>query len=58
MSELSTTVRGCTTLFGKTGHVFFPLMLAKDVAQISRQEVTLLNILYLIHSPLAMLCRR
>ncbi len=34
--------------FGKRCHVFLPLIAAKTVAFISRQEVTLLNKLYLI----------
>jgi hypothetical protein len=40
--------------FGKTGHVFLPAIPAKGVAHISRQEITLLEILYLISSSLAM----
>jgi hypothetical protein len=34
--------------FGKRCHVFLPMILAKDVANISRQEVTLLSKLYLL----------
>jgi hypothetical protein len=34
--------------FGKRCHVFLPMILAKDVASISRQEVTLLSTLYLL----------
>jgi hypothetical protein len=37
---------------------FLPLFLAKDVARISRQEVTLLYTLYLIPSSLAMFSRK
>jgi hypothetical protein len=44
--------------FGKSCHVFLPMILAKDVAHISRQNVTLLNILYLLSSSLAMFSRR
>ena len=44
--------------FGKTCRVFLPLFLAKDVARISRQEVTLLYTLYLIPSSLAMFSRK
>jgi hypothetical protein len=40
--------------FGKTGHVFLPVFPAKDVAYISRQEVTLLSKLYPLTSNLAM----
>ncbi len=43
---------------GKTCHVFLSLFLAKDVAHISRQNVTLLNTLYLLSSSLAMFSRK
>jgi hypothetical protein len=35
-------------LFGKTCHVFLPMILAKDVANTLRQEVTLLSTFYLL----------
>ena len=44
--------------FGKTCHVFLPAIPAKDVAHISRHEVTLLNALYLIPSSMAMVSRK
>ena len=44
--------------FGKTCHVLLPMISAKDVTHISRQEVTLLNILYLVSSPLAIFSRQ
>jgi Thiolase, C-terminal domain len=44
--------RAFFTPFGKRCHVFLPMILAKDVANISRQEVTLLSKLYLLSSPL------
>jgi hypothetical protein len=44
--------------FGKTCHVLLPMISAKDVTHISRQEVTLLNILYLVSSPLALFSRQ
>jgi hypothetical protein len=40
--------------FGKTCHAFLPMMLAKDVANISGQEVTLLDKVYPIPSTLTM----
>jgi hypothetical protein len=35
-------------LFGKTCRAFLPMILAKDVANTSRQAVTLLSTLYLL----------
>jgi hypothetical protein len=46
--------RAFFTPFGKTCHVFLPMLLAKDVAHTSRQAVTLLYKLYLLSSFLAM----
>jgi hypothetical protein len=40
--------RAFFTPFGKTCHVFLPMILAKDVANTLRQEVTLLYKLYLL----------
>jgi hypothetical protein len=40
--------RAFFTPLGKTCHVFLPAILAKDVANISRQKVTLLSQLYLL----------
>jgi hypothetical protein len=42
----------------KRGHVFLPLFSAKDVAFITRQNVTLLYKLYLISSAVAMRHRK
>src|SRR6266567_5228612 len=50
--------RAFFTPFGKRCHVFLPMILAKDVANISRQEVTLLSKLYLLSSPLTMWHRK
>jgi hypothetical protein len=44
--------------FGKTCHVFLPVILAKDVASNLGQAVTLLYTLYLIPSSLAMFSRK
>src|SRR5258708_40182631 len=44
--------RAFFTPFGKRCHVFLPMILAKDVANTLRQEVTLLSTLYLLSSPL------
>src|SRR5260370_41692242 len=44
--------------FGKTCHVFLPLISAKDVASNSGQAVTLLYTLYLLSSSLAMFSRK
>ncbi len=44
--------------FGKTCRVFLPVILAKDVASTSRQEVTLLTTLYLLSSPLTIRYRK
>jgi hypothetical protein len=46
--------RAFFTPFGKTCHVFLPLNLAKTVAFILEQEITLLSKLYLYTSLLAM----
>jgi hypothetical protein len=40
--------RAFFTPFGKTCHMLLPVILAKDVANTSRQEVTLLSTLYLL----------
>jgi len=40
--------RAFFTPFGKTCHVFLPMMRGKDVANTLRQEVTLLSTLYLL----------
>jgi hypothetical protein len=40
--------RAFFTPFGKRCHVFLPVILAKDVANTLRQEVTLLSTLYLL----------
>ena len=50
--------RAFFTPFGKTCHVFLPLFLAKDVANSSGQEVTLLYTLYPISSTLTMWYRK
>jgi hypothetical protein len=47
--------RAFFALFGKKCHVFLPAILAKNVAPISGQVVTLLDKLYLIPSSLARL---
>jgi hypothetical protein len=44
--------------FGKSCHVFLPLMLAKTVASILGQAVTLLDTLYLIPASFAMVSRK
>jgi hypothetical protein len=44
--------------FGKTGHVVLALSLAKDVAHILRQEITLLDTLYCNFLSLAMVSRK
>jgi hypothetical protein len=41
-------LRAFFPLLGKSCHVFLPMILAKDVASISRQEFTLLSTLYLL----------
>jgi hypothetical protein len=41
-------LRAFFSLFGKTCHAFLPMILAKDVANTLRQEVTLLSTLYLL----------
>jgi hypothetical protein len=41
-------LRAFFSLFGKTCHTFLPMILAKDVANTSGQEVTLLFTLYLL----------
>ena len=46
--------RAFFTPFGKTCHAFSSMILAKDVANISRQEVTLLDKVYPIPSILTM----
>ena len=52
------TSRAFFSPFGKTGHVVLPPIVAKDVANILWQEVTLLNTLYRISLSLAMLSRK
>jgi hypothetical protein len=41
-------LRAFFSLFDKTCHAFLPMILAKDVANISRQAVTLLSKVYLL----------
>jgi hypothetical protein len=48
-------LRAFFSLCGKTCLAFLPMILAKDVANTLRQEVTLLSTLYLLLLPLAML---
>ncbi len=50
--------RAFFTPFGKTCHMFLPVISAKDVANTSRQEVTLLPTLYPLSFPLTIRTER